>query len=214
MKLKTFEVYNKNGKLTEKLTTSRELGRFLQNVYKPEVIIPLLYVNSSKQGAEYHPGTKIGIFFDTNTFNRKDLHSVYIPVGSETYKQLVSTNLAEKRDISTISNKCGKTKCIRCFTLEQIQLFIDTFLPSEHPTLRLDITKHLGTNKRIKVFGDDYKKFIYDYNDNKKPLFEVSVKGKEDIPSYLSKKEYDIIKNYLKGSKEVTIIHIINKEEN
>ena len=180
----------------------------------PEIITPLLYVNSSKQGAEYHPGTKIGIFFDTNTFNRKDLHSVYIPVGSETYKQLVSTNLAEKRDISTISNKCGKTKCIRCFTLEQIQLFIDTFLPSEHPVLRLDIMKHLGTNKRIKVFGDDYKKFIYDFNTGKKPLFDAPVVIKEDIPSYLSKKEYDIIKNYIGSSKEVTIIHIINKEEN
>lgn len=214
MKLKTFEVYNKDGNITQKLTTARELGRFLQNVYTPEVITPLLYVNSSKQGAEYHPGTRIGIFFDTNTFNRKDLHSVYIPVGSETYKQLVSTNLAEKRDISTISNKCGKTKCIRCFTLEQIQLFIDTFLSSEHPVLRLDITKHLGTNKRIKVFGDDYRKFIYGYNTGKKPLFNTPVVIKEDIPSYLSKKEYDIIKNYIGNSKEVTIIHIINKEEN
>lgn len=214
MKLRTFEVYNKSGNITQKLTTARELGRFLQKIYVPEIITPLLYVNSSKQGAEYHPGTKIGIFFDTNTFNRKDLHSVYIPVGSETYKQLVSTNLAEKRDISTISNKCGKTKCIRCFTLEQVQLFIDTFLPSEHPVLGLDITKHLGTNKRIKVFGDDYKKFIYDYNTGKKSLFDTSGVIKEDIPSYLSKNEYDIIKNYIGSSKEVTIIHIINKEEN
>ena len=105
-----------------------------------------------------------------------------------------------------------KTKCIRCFTLQQVQLFIDTFLPTEHHTLRLDIMKHLGVNKRIKVFGDDYKKFIYDYNSGKKPLFELSTTRKESIPEYLSKE--DIIKNYIKGSKQVTIIHIINKEEN
>ena len=35
MKLRTFEVYNKSGNITQKLTTARELGRFLQKIYVP-----------------------------------------------------------------------------------------------------------------------------------------------------------------------------------
>ena len=167
-KLRTFSVTNKNGIVTEKLVTSSEFGRWLTNVVTSDVYFPLLFLDG-KDGPSYHPGTKLGNFFSNkkNGFSSKKYYSIYIPVGTETFLNLKTLPIFSNKDISTNCKVGGKKRVVRTFTLEQIQLFLNSMVDKQ-----FNIQDWLGKNYVIHLTMSDDKNHICLYPQKKQNLTE------------------------------------------
>ena len=168
-KLRTFSVRNKNGNVTDKLVTSSEFGRWMMSYFSPNVYQELLFTND-KEGPTYHPGNKIGTWFNKqgNGFISKKHYSIYIPTDTETYTRLKEKGIVHAKDISTNCKAAGNKKVVRCFTLEQIQLFLDSFVDFNI----VHVKEHLSKNTNISITYDDYKNYICLYQSKKVNLIE------------------------------------------
>lgn len=173
-KLRTFSVRNKNGRVTDKLVTSSEFGRWMMSYFSPNVYQELLFTND-KEGPTYHPGNKIGTWFNKqgNSFISKKYYSIYIPTDTETYARLKEKGIVQSKDISTNCKAAGNKKVVRCFTLDQIQLFLDSFVNfGEAPNHIIKVKEHLSKNINIYTTYDDYKHYICLYPSRKVNLIE------------------------------------------
>ena len=173
-KLKTFTISKGNRKVTDRLVTSSEFGRWMMAYFSPNVYQQLLFVNG-KEGPTYHPGTKIGIWFDKqgNSFIKRTHYSIYIPTDTETYARLKEKGIVQPKDTSTNCKVAGNKKVVRCFTLEQIQLFLDSFVNfNEEPNHIIRVKEHLSKNINISTTYDDYKHYICLYQPKKVNLIE------------------------------------------
>ena len=167
-KLRTFSVQNKNGIVTEKLVTSSEFGRWLTNVVTPDVYFPLLFLDG-KDGPSYHPGTRIGNFFSNakNKFNSRKYYSIYIPTNTETFLNLKKLPVFSNKDISTNCKVGGRKRVVRTFTLEQIELFLNSTMNRQ-----FNIKDWLGKNYIIHLTMSDEKNYICLYQQKKQNLTE------------------------------------------
>ena len=173
-KLKTFTISKGDKKVTDRLVTSSEFGRWMMAYFSPNVYQELLFVNG-KEGPTYHPGTKIGIWFDKqrNSLIPKNHYSIYIPTDTETYARLKEKGIVQPKDTSTNCKVAGNKKVVRCFTLEQIQLFLDSFVNfNEEPNHIIRVKEHLSKNINISTTYDDYKHYICLYQQKKVNLIE------------------------------------------
>ena len=173
-KLKTFTISKGNKKVTDRLVTSSEFGRWMMAYFSPNVYQELLFVNG-KEGPTYHPGTKIGIWFDKqrNSLIPKNHYSIYIPTDTETYARLKEKGIVQPKDTPTNCKIAGNKKVVRCFTLEQIQLFLDSFVNfNEEPNHIIRVKEHLSKNINISTTYDDYKHYICLYQQKKVNLIE------------------------------------------
>ena len=173
-KLKTFTISKGNKKVTDRLVTSSEFGRWMMAYFSPNVYQELLFVNG-KEGPTYHPGTKLGIWFDKqgNRFISEKHYSIYIPTDTETYARLKEKGIVQPKDTSTNCKVAGNKKVVRCFTLEQIQLFLDSFVNfNEEPNHIIRVKEHLSKNINISTTYDDYKHYICLYQPKKVNLIE------------------------------------------
>lgn len=171
-KLKTFTISRRNMKVTDRLVTSSEFGRWMMACFSPNVYQELLFTND-KDGPTYHPGNKIGTWFNKqgNSFTSEKYYSIYIPTDTETYVRLKEKGIVRPKDTSTNCKIAGNKKVVRCFTLEQIQLFLDSFVNFNADNI-IKVKEHLSKNINISTTYDDYKHYICLYQPKKVNLIE------------------------------------------
>lgn len=171
-KLKTFTISKRNMKVTDRLVTSSEFGRWMMVCFSPNVYQELLFTND-KDGPTYHPGNKIGTWFNQqgNSFTSEKYYSIYIPTDTETYVRLKEKGIVRPKDTSTNCKIAGNKKVVRCFTLEQIQLFLDSFVNFNADNI-IKVKEHLSKNINISTTYDDYKHYICLYQPKKVNLIE------------------------------------------
>lgn len=123
-KLKTFVLVYEDKTISPELVTVREYADWMERTFDEIICHQHLYLNSKKIDgqvvSEWHPGTRIGNFFDHGQFFKSTLHNWYLPNDGKAMKQLVKHGLAELKDCSTYFN----SQRLRLYTVEQIQLYI------------------------------------------------------------------------------------------
>lgn len=182
-KLKTFTISKGNKKVTDKLVTSSEFGRWMMAYFSPNVYQELLFTND-KEGPTYHPGNKIGTWFNKqgNSLLSQKYYSIYIPTDTETYARLKERGIVQPKDTSTNCKVAGNKKVVRCFTLEQIQLFLDSFVNFNEESNRIiRVKEHLSKNLNISTTYDDYKHYICLYQPKKVNLIEQKPSVKKQM---------------------------------
>ena len=166
----SFVIVNKDRIISPVLVTIRSYGSWFEKTFDEYTAQMELYMKAkTKDGEsvlEYHPGTKIGKWFDSNTFDSNELHSWFVLQDSNIMYKLVKAKLAEQKDAIPISvNDPEKRRMVRVYTKEQIELYLRTLLHDK--SFQLPIT----TPKQIKVVDADLNKLI-------KPDFKPTGKRK------------------------------------
>ena len=156
--LQTFVLVYNNEIISPLLTTTREYGNWLQSNFDSSICQLELYLTSKKRSGETvlesHPGTRIGAWFDKNKFQSKDLYSWFIYQDSTMMEKLKKYNLAELRDAIPISvNDEQGRRMIRCYTVEQIQLYVKSNIDKS-------FTVSYSKPKQIKIRESDFNKMI------------------------------------------------------
>ena len=167
--LQSFVIVNNDKVISPVLITIRSYGSWFEKEYDNYTTQTELYMKAkTKDGSsvlEYHPGTRIGKWFDSNTFDADELHSWYVLQDSNVMSRLVKYKLAEQKDAIPISvNDPEKRRMIRVYTKQQIELYLKTLL---HDNIELPI----GTPKQIRVADMDMSAII-------KPEFKTTGKRK------------------------------------
>ena len=168
--IESFVIVNKGRIISPVLITIRSYGSWFEQTFDNYTAQLELYMKAkTKDGEavlEYHPGTRIGKWFDSNTFDANELHSWFILQDSNVMYKLVKSKLAEQKDAIPISvNDPDKRRMIRVYTKEQIELYLKTLL--KDTSFQLPIT----VPKQIKVIDTDLDKII-------KPEFKQTGKRK------------------------------------
>lgn len=166
--LSTFQLINNDEVISPVLTTIREYGTWFESTFDDYTSQFELYMKSKKKTGEsvleWHPGTKIGYYFDHGTFISEKLKSWFILQDSTMMERLVKLKLAEFKDAVPISVNDDKgRRMIRVYTVDQIQLYIKMIIDRN-----FDISQHLGTPKQIKVRDTELSKLIMPKLDIKK----------------------------------------------
>lgn len=139
-KLLTFQLVFEDGTESPVLTSTRGYGEWFEQLFPPEVSRNELYrAGWDRLGNsvwEWHPGSKIGQWFDKKEFASLELHSWYVYQDSLTMSRLQGYGIAEWRDAipTSVSDKEGRC-LLRCYSLEQLKLYIKTKFD---PALNLD----------------------------------------------------------------------------
>ena len=137
------------------LTTTREYGNWLPEVFDDSIASQELFLSTKKTGTslkESHPGTKIGNYFDHNSFQKDDLKCWYIGSDTDIMKRLIKFGLADLGDCSKYNDR----QMLRVYTVEQIQLYIKT---------KIDRNFDIGN-----LVLDPKQIMIQDMNDVVKPI--------------------------------------------
>ena len=168
--LSTFQLVYQNKIISPVLTTTREYGNWFEDTFDKYTAQLELYLKSKKQGGEsvleWHPGTKIGHWFDTNNVNSGALQSWFILQDSPAMNKIVKLNMAEQRDAIPISVNDEKgRRMLRVYTAGQIQLYIRSTLDKT-----FNISQYLGVPKQVKVDSLD-KIIMPEVKIQKKRLF-------------------------------------------
>lgn len=129
--LNSFVLVNNNKVVSPVLTTTREYGDWLENVFDKSICQMELYMKSKKTDGttvlEKHPGTNIGRYFDKAQLHSDRLKSWFVPQESDVMDKLVKLKLAEQRDAIPISVNDEKgRRMIRLYTTDQVNLYIQT----------------------------------------------------------------------------------------
>jgi hypothetical protein len=170
-KLSTFIIVDGDRTISPVLTTIREYGRWMEENFDEYTCNFELYCKALKEGnqvLEYHPGTRIGKFFDVNTFHKNELQSWFFYQDSQMMDKLKKMKLAEYRDAIPISvNDEKHRRMLRVYTVEQIELYIRSNIDRT-----FNITDKILTPKQIKIRPSDYNKMIRPIIQKKKSLFD------------------------------------------
>lgn len=171
-RLDAFDVWYDGDKLTPPLVTARSFGEWCKKVFSEQICRNYLYVGSRKKGSEYHPGTKIGAYFDSNEFTSSKYNSVYIPTTSEAFHYLIKKHLAAPIDACQARKEDKFNRCLRCFTVPQIRLFVQEMIKDTG----LDF-QHFNVSVRLFTINTTYKdsrSYCVKFSPNKMPLFGCS----------------------------------------
>lgn len=158
--LDTFQLVSKDRVISPVLTTTREYGRWFEEVFGKDVAVTELYMRSKKQSGEivleWHPGTRIGKWFDANPVTDDKLKCWYILQESTMMDRLVKLKLAEYKDAIPISvNDIEGRRMIRVYTVEQIQLYLRSIMDKN-----FDVASYISASKQIKIKDSDFGKLI------------------------------------------------------
>ncbi len=129
-KLSTFVFISEDRIISPPLVTVREYGRWLETVYDEYTCNYELYLKAKIDDTkvlEYHPGTRIGQYFDNTQFCDDKYSSWYIYQNSTMMQKLNKMKFAEYKDIAPIlsGNKKG-LRLLRLYSIHQIELYIRT----------------------------------------------------------------------------------------
>lgn len=121
-KIRTFVLVYEDKVISPQLVTVREYANWMEQTFNETICHMHLYLNSKKVNnqivSEWHPGTKLGSFFDNQDFHKPELHSWFINSSSKAIQQLVKHKLAELQD-------CRGDK-LRVYTVNQLELYIQS----------------------------------------------------------------------------------------
>ena len=158
--LTTFQLVNNDRIISPALTTIREYGTWFEDTFDKYTAQMELYMKSKKKTGEsvleWHPGTRIGYWFDSTPIFDEKYKCWFIMQDSPMMARLVKLNLAEQKDAIPISvnDKAGR-RMLRTYTVDQLQLYIRTTMDKS-----FNISEHLGIAKQIKVRDCDMDKII------------------------------------------------------
>lgn len=159
-RLETFQLVKNNEVISPALTTIRQYGYWFEKTFDKYTAEMELYMKSKKKTGEslleWHPGTRIGKWFDSNTVSSEKLKCWYIMQDSYMMERLVKLKLAEQKDAIPIAvnDKEGR-RMLRVYTAEQIQLYIRAILDKQ-----FNMADYIGTPKQIKIKDSDFGNLI------------------------------------------------------
>lgn len=144
--LSTFQLVNANTIISPLLITTRDYGVWLEDVFGEYIAKQELYMKSTKTDGrnvlEWHPGTRIGKWFDTN---KNTARCWYIMKDSPILDRLDKYGLLQAQKPQSIpGNK--DVKALRLYTAEQIELYIKTCIDKT-----FNIASYISEPKQIKV---------------------------------------------------------------
>lgn len=170
--LNTFVLVNKDRVISPVLTTTREYGNWLEEVFDSSICNMELYMKSVKKSGERtlekHPGTRIGKFFDDASVHDISYKSWFALQDSAVMERLVKLKLAEYKDAIPISvnDKEGR-RMIRLYTVNQIEMYIQMKIDK---AFRID--KYITVPKQVKISDSDLEQLIRPETDKtRKRLF-------------------------------------------
>lgn len=170
--LNTFQLVNNNNIISPSLVTIRQYGNWFQQTFDEYTSQMELYMKSKKNTGEsvleWHPGTRIGKWFDSHNIDSPKYKSWYIMQDSPMMDRLVKLDLAEQKDAIPISvNDDEGRRMLRVYTVEQIELYIKSILDKN-----FTISRYISNAKQIKVKDSDFGKLIMPkVNTQKRRLF-------------------------------------------
>ena len=148
-----------NKAISPPLITVREYARWLETVYDEYTCNYELYLRATVEGTkvlEFHPGTRIGKYFDTTTFNNSKYNSWYISQESCIMQKLNKMKLAQYKDVAPIRSDDKKAlRLLRLYSIDQIELYVRTKIDRN-----FCISTHLLPPKKIAVTKCDMKDII------------------------------------------------------
>lgn len=160
--LNTFVLVNKGQIISPILITVREYAKWFEETFdgyttKQELWKP---AKANLMSVDWHPGSKIGKWFDSHTFDSAALKSWYISKDSNVMKLLIKFHLAEYSDIchnrklnSEILKDTSST--LRVYTINQIEFYIKSTIDRN-----FDISGYVNPSKQIKVKDTDMDNLI------------------------------------------------------
>lgn len=149
------------------LVTVRSYGNWFQETFDEYTSHYELYLKAKKEDGtsvlEYHPGTKIGKWFDSKNgvISEPELKSWYIPRDSFMMDRLVNLKMAEYKDATPGPDK--NTGLLRVYTKPQLELYLRTI------TLNKNFELPTDTPKQVRVKPSEFDGII-------KPEFNPVVK--------------------------------------
>ena len=149
--LNTFQLVHKDRAISPSLLTIREYGTWFEQVFDNYTSQMELYMKSIKKTGEtvleWHPGTRIGNWFDTHELRSQGLQCWYILQDSQAMDKLRRHKLAESRDAIPIAvNDKENRRMLRVYTLEQVELYIKSTLDRN-----FSMANYVGKPIQIKV---------------------------------------------------------------
>ena len=170
--LSTFQLVNNDNIISPILTTIREYGTWFEKEFDEYTAQQELYMKSKKNSGEsvleWHPGTRIGNWYDTHDLNEDKYKSWLILRTSPMMDRLVKLQLAEYKDAIPIAvNDVKHRQMLRVYTVDQIELYIRNTIDK-----KFSIAPFIDVPKQIKVKNTDFDKLVMPRVDNKrKKLF-------------------------------------------
>lgn len=124
--LDTFVIVKNNKIISPNLVTVRSYGEWFESDFDKYTAKLELYMKSVKKDGqsvlEWHPGTRIGEWFNKTKVNSPELKCWYIPQHSKAMERLVQHSMAEMRDTCLVDKK----PYLRVYTVPQVQLYLKT----------------------------------------------------------------------------------------
>lgn len=156
--LDTFVIVHNNKIISPVLTTTREYGRYLEELFDQSICQLELYMKSIKEGGErvleFHPGSRIGHWYDKNKFQQKNLQSWFLYQDSTMMDKICKHKLAEYKDAIPIAVNDEKgRRMLRCYTVDQIELYVKSNIDKSFKIEYSD-------PKQIKIRDTDFEKMI------------------------------------------------------
>ena len=102
---------------------------------------------------ESHPGSKIGKWFDTRTFENTDYMSWFVAQDSLIMEKMRKLNMAELRDCVEVAKK----RMLRLYTLAQLDLYIRSNIDKKFTFVENEIYLQ---PKQIKLRDVDFDKLL------------------------------------------------------
>lgn len=158
--LDTFVFVSDNKVISSTMTTTREYGRWLEELFDSSICQLELYCKSKKKTGEsvleMHPGTRIGEWFGKQNFTSGNLQSWYLYQDSTMMDKLKKMKLAEYRDAIPISvNDEQGRRMLRVYTIEQIELYVKSNIDKN-----FSIAGLYSPPKQIKIRESDFNKMV------------------------------------------------------
>lgn len=199
--LQTFQLVLGNKPVSGWLITTREYGRFMQNFYDERVCSYELYKQESKDGEPlrvWHPGSRIGQFFDTQCITQQKYMSVFFKQGCPVLNKLYDMNIANPKDFNFISvNGECKEQLLRTYTPDAIELYIKSKVDKD-----FTIAPVLMNPIQIRVSRNAMNKIIFPKCDKSRKSLLDTV----DEPVYMTVKD-------IEKKLKCKIAIVSNKEE-
>lgn len=157
--LNTFIFVSGNRALSPALTTVREYARWLENVFDEYTCNYELYIRATvgdTKVLEFHPGTRIGQYFDNTEFTNNKYNSWYVYRESNMMSKLANMKLASYKDIApTLSGQHKGLKLLRLYSVDQLELYIRTKIDKT-----FNIGNYLTTPKKIVLRRKDFNDIV------------------------------------------------------
>ena len=155
--LETFVIVSDNEVISPILTTTREYGRWLEEIFDSSICQLELYLKSKKKTGEsvleFHPGTKIGEWFTRQRFEQRNLQSWFIEQDSTMMDKIRKYKLAEYRD--TVPVPGNNVRMLRCYTVEQVEIYVKSNIDRS-----FKINNLISQPRQIRIRKGDFDKMI------------------------------------------------------